>query len=283
MKKIAIIGLGLMGGSLGLALKKHVSDVLIYGMDKNEDYLEYCLEHDIVDKPLTNNHLPEIDMVFIAVPVRAIIDVIDNIYPYLNKEKTIISDLGSTKLYLYNEIENKYFDLKYIGGHPMAGKEKSGPVAADADLFLGRKYILNKTKDKANIKKCDLDNLKNIIHEIGADLLFLTPEKHDQMVAFTSHLPQFLATGIINQLIKNELEDNNISNLIGTGFLDFSRIAASDTRMWLDIFITNKQHVTDSIKKVLATYEEFLRAIESEDKEAITNILEQGRQRRNQL
>ena len=135
MMNIGIIGLGLMGSSLALAINKYCQDIIIYGNDKNRGNLDYVLANNIITDVLNIDRLSRLDILFLAVPVRASIEVLEEIRPYLNAERTLITDLGSTKSYICREMKERFPDLKFIGGHPMTGRETSGPDTADADLF----------------------------------------------------------------------------------------------------------------------------------------------------
>ncbi|MFW5976564.1 MAG: prephenate dehydrogenase [Bacillota bacterium] len=268
MKKIGIIGLGLIGTSLGLALAKY-TDYDIYGYDIESRHLKYNLEKNIIDSSLDNEDIKYMDIIFIAVPVCSIIPVIREINPYINKCKTIITDMGSTKKYILDKISSNYSNIKFIGGHPMAGKEVSGPQSASADLFKNKSYILIK-----NIKlKKEIKNLKNLLLKIGANINIMDSETHDCLVAMTSHLPQITASALIEQLRKNEQKNPSISQVIGTGFLDMTRIAASNPEMWLDIFTTNKSNIVNQIEEFIDILQYFRDNILEENQEVLNRIM----------
>jgi prephenate dehydrogenase len=277
MQQIGIIGLGLMGGSMGLALKKYLPGIELLGSDSNEEHLNYALKKGIIDRRLTLEDIKELDIIFIAVPVRSVLDVIAMIFPRLEVERTIITDMGSTKTYLYRQITEHYPDLKYIGGHPMTGREISGPRGAVADLFKDKNYIL------IDGEKKDITELKNLLQRIGSRVLYLKPELHDQLVAVTSHLPQVLATTLVNELIKSERSYPLIDRLIGQGFLDLTRIAGSDPTMWTDIFITNKKELIKAINNFINNLEKLVEIIDKEDAEEIAGFMTAGRLKRNRL
>ncbi|MFW5998345.1 MAG: prephenate dehydrogenase [Bacillota bacterium] len=277
MKKIGIIGLGLIGTSLGLALKKY-NDVIIQGYDIKSEHLHYTLQENIVDKVLENENIEQMDIIFIAVPVCSIIPVIKKIFPYINYKKTIITDMGSTKEYLIKEISRKFPRLKFIGGHPMAGKEKSGPKAASADLFKNKSYIL--TDDNINIRNDEIKEIKNLLTSIGCRVNIMNSTAHDRMVAMTSHLPQITASALIDQLKDNEEKNPDISELIGTGFLDLTRIAASSPQMWLDIFSTNKKNIINQINELIAKLNDFKQNIEEENIDRLNQVMVETKKKR---
>ena len=198
MRKIGIIGLGLIGGSLGLALKKYTKNNIVYGYDINQEHLQYSLENNIIDKKLQDCFIKKLDLIFIAVPVTKILKVIENIYPYLNKQQTIITDMGSTKSYIINKVKHNYPEVKFIGGHPMAGKEISGPQGATPTLYQNKNYILinNQTKHLSEEK----NRLKKLLEKIQCQVCFLKAKEHDQLVAVSSHLPQIIATTLVKNI-----------------------------------------------------------------------------------
>ncbi len=275
--KIGIIGLGLMGGSLGLALQKYHSSIQILGHDINENHLKYAKENKIIDHVLENENIKDLDIIFIAVPVKATIQVIKNILPYIDKENTIITDMGSTKSYIQKHINENYSDLKFIGGHPMAGKETSGPGEANSDLFKNKTYVLLKSNDKITNK------IKKVLLPTGCNIKIFKAQEHDKMVALTSHLPHFNAAVIINQLITASNKNIKIEDLVGNGFLDMTRIAGSNPQMWLDIFLTNKQNIIEQIDLFINNINKFKHIIEKEKKEDIKNYMLKAQKYRTKL
>ncbi len=276
MSKIGIIGLGLMGASLGLALKKYLPENEIYGDDLNDENFKYAVDNDIIDKNLSKDIIKEMKIIFIAVPINNTIDVLNDIYSNINSE-TLVTDLGSTKSFLISEINKNFPDMNYIGGHPMAGKETSGPQSAEADLFKNKSYILVNDNDNLNE---EADNLKNIIQRIGANVYFLKGEEHDKLVAKTSHLPQIIASSLIYEFIKSEEENSEIAKLIGTGFLDTTRIAASNPEIWEDIFLTNKDNVLKGINSFIETLKDFRDNLKNENQKLISDFLLQTKNKR---
>ncbi|MFW5992429.1 MAG: prephenate dehydrogenase [Halanaerobiaceae bacterium] len=272
---IGIIGLGLMGASMGLAVRKYTEKMMIYGADMNKKHVDYCINHGIIDNILSAEKLVQQDVIFIAVPVRSILDVIEQIEPLINKEKTIITDMGSTKSEIVMMVKKKFPDIRFIGGHPMTGREMSGPAAALADLFQNKNYILT--------EKTDDHILINILETVGAHIVVMEAEKHDRLAAFTSHVPQFLATSVIQRLKNVEKNNPEVTQLIGQGFKDLTRIAASDPRMWQDIFVSNREQVITQIEELQEELDFFKKTIKHRDEDKIYEIIESGRKKRVEL
>jgi len=278
---IGIIGLGLIGGSLALALNKYLSAVEIKGFDKNADNLDYALKNSMIDCKLTKDNIINLDIIFIAVPVKSIQTVLREYYSLLKVEKTLVTDMGSTKSYIHKKISSSFPNLKYIGGHPLAGKEVSGPRGAEADLFTGKKYILIKQEQNNDVNEVII--LTDILKKIGCNVIFMSPQEHDRFLAFSSHLPQVLSTSLMVEYIDFEKENREIADLIGTGFLDMTRIAASDPHMWVDIFLTNKKNIINNIDKYIAVLNNFKQYINNDDKEEIFNVMIKAGEKREEI
>lgn len=290
--KVGIIGLGLMGSSMALALKKNNDNIIIFGHDLNEHHLDYSINNDIIDHILSNQLIAEMDIIFIAVPVKSIAKVINKIHPYLDKDKTLLTDMGSTKSYICGEIMKNFPHLDFIGGHPMTGREVSGPENANPDLYTNMTYILIDYKDNKkldqDINKNALDDkldgkkeqLESILNKIGCNLVFMEAETHDKIVALTSHLPHFIAISLINRIIKSEAEYPDINKIMGQGFRDFTRIAACSPDMWKDIFISNREHIIDQLNQMIEQMLVFRDTIDNGNELKIYEILETAREKR---
>lgn len=276
--KIGIIGLGLMGGSLALALKKYKQDITIYGYDTNQKHLIYAKEKKLIDHTLLEDNLQNVSIIFVATPVRSIVKVIADLYNIIDLDNTIVTDMGSSKKFICQEIKQRFPLLRFVGGHPMTGREVSGPEAALADLFRDKNYILINNNNPG-----DLAQIAEIIKGIRSKVITLNPKKHDNLISFTSHLPQFLATAVVNLLNDVVGENPEVIDLIGQGFLDFTRIAGSDPQMWTDILISNKKAVLRSIARLKGKIAEFEEAIKIEDEEYIYELIKKGREQRKKI
>lgn len=275
--KIGIIGLGLMGGSLALALKKYNNDIVIYGYDTNSGHLTYAKEKKFIDHTLQDDNIQNVSVIFIATPVSSIVKIIADLYDIINLTNTIVTDMGSSKRAICQEVKQRFPLLRFVGGHPMTGRETSGPEAALADLFRNKNYIL------VNNNQRDLAQIAEIINGIGGKVITLNSEKHDRLVSFTSHLPQFLATAVVNLLTEIRIENPEVIDLIGQGFLDFTRIAGSDPKIWTDIFISNKKAVLKSIDRLKGKIAEFEEAIKIENEEYIYDLIKNGQEQRKEI
>jgi len=248
-KKITIIGVGLIGGSLGLALKENRPNFRIVGVDKQE-IIKKAIIRGAIDEGTANleEGTKEADIVILATPVKTILDLLSQINPFLKKE-CLVTDTGSTKKQIVkraNKMLSK--DIHFIGGHPMVGSEKYGIDSADRHLFHDKTYILTPT-NKSNLVA--LEKTFSIIRMIGAKKLILDPLDHDRIVGAVSHLPQILAVSLTNtiSMLAQEENNNNYFKVIGGGFKDMTRIASSPYKIWEDICKTNQENILKMIQE----------------------------------
>ena len=257
-KKITIIGVGLIGGSLGLALKEKKPNFKIVGIDKQE-IIEKSIARGAIDEGTVNieEGIKEADIIIIATPVKTILNILTQINPFL-KKGCLVTDTGSTKQQIVQKA-NKILseDIFFIGGHPMAGSEECGIESADPYLFHNKTYILTPTP------KSDLGALEKIsllVKIIGAKELILDPLEHDRIVSAVSHLPQIIAVSLINTIGELALRgsNNNYLKAVGEGFKDMTRIASSPYKMWEDICETNQENILEIIQE----FKNYLEVIE---------------------
>jgi len=257
-KKITIIGVGLIGGSLGLALKENRPNFRIVGIDKQE-IIKKAIIRGAIDEGTINleKGIKESDVVIIATPVKTILNLLPQINPFL-KKGCLVTDTGSTKQQIVQRV-NKVLskDIFFIGGHPMAGSEKYGIEEADPHLFQDKTYILTPTK-KSNLVA--LEKIFLLIEMVGAKRLILDSLEHDRIVGAVSHLPQIMAISLTNMIgtLAQRENNNNYFKAIGSGFKDMTRIALSPCKIWEDICETNKETILEMIQK----YKQCLNLIE---------------------
>lgn len=270
-KKITIIGVGLIGGSLGLALKEKKPNFKIIGIDKQE-IIEKAITRGAIDEGTVNleEGIKEADVVILATPVKTILDLLPQINPFL-KRGCLVTDTGSTKGQVVeraNEVLSK--DVFFIGGHPMAGSEKYGIEEADSHLFQDKTYILTPSK-KSNL--IALKNIFLLINTIGAKRLILDPLEHDRVAGAISHLPQILAVSLTNTISMLAQEENNSNyfKAIGGGFRDMTRIALSPCKIWEDICDTNQENIL----KMIQEFRNYLEVIEDKLKNDPSSLKEE--------
>ncbi len=264
---IAIVGLGLMGGSLAAALTAArqspsvapAPSFTVRGVARRAESIAAALEQGYIDEGTTDAvaGVRDADVVILGAPVRATIDLMQGLAGHF-KPGCIVSDLGSTKAAIAQAMADLPPHVDPIGGHPMCGKEVSGLQAADAGLFQGRAYILTplpRTSDRA------IATLQEMIRLIGARCVILEPDRHDRLVAAVSHLPYVLAACLVNVAAGLSAEDEMLWELVSSGFRDTSRLAASEPTMMQDILMTNRENIRQMIgrfSRCLAQCDEFL-------------------------
>ena len=248
-KKITIIGVGLIGGSFGLALKEKKPNFKIVGIDKQE-IIEKAIARGAIDEGTVNleEGTKETDIVIIATPVKTILNLLTQINPFL-KKGCLVTDTGSTKQQIVQKADKVLSkDIFFIGGHPMAGSEECGIESANPHLFQDKTYILTPTK-KSNLTA--IEKIFSLIKMIGANKLILNPLEHDRIIGAVSHLPQIIAVSLINmvnELVQKE-NNNNYFKAVGEGFKDITRIASSPYKIWEDICYTNKEIILEMIQE----------------------------------
>ena len=240
IKRLCIFGVGLIGGSLALSLKKAGFCEEIIGCSRNEAHLQQAKDLGVIDHFTTDpaKAVVDADIIFFSVPLGAMQPILQQIKDQLSAH-VIITDGGSAKGCVKSAAEAVFGELpsRFVLGHPIAGREKSGVTAAIDDLYQQKKVILTPVDDT------DLEALATITEmwqTTGAIVEQLGVEEHDQILAATSHLPHILAYEFVNTLSSSAVNDN-VFNYAAGGFQDFSRIASSDPVMWRDICLQNKQ------------------------------------------
>lgn len=240
--RVAIIGLGLIGGSLACALRQRRLTGEVVGFDKRPDELALAAELGVIDRAADSleDAVRGSDLVVLAVPVRATRSVLESLKPYLDSD-AVLTDVGSTKSSFVSDVRAVFGEVspRVIPGHPIAGSEKSGIRAANPELFAQHKVILTPA---ANTDAGALDRLKSLWEGCGATVLTMTVDYHDEVLAATSHLPHLIAFSLVDTLA-GEDENMDIFRYAAGGFRDFTRIAASDPVMWHDIFLSNRDAV----------------------------------------
>ncbi|MBI3990736.1 MAG: prephenate dehydrogenase/arogenate dehydrogenase family protein [Candidatus Omnitrophica bacterium] len=244
--KVCIIGVGMLGGSMGMALKKRNLCDEVAGVGRNKARLKLASYTGAIDSGTTDlaKGVKGADLVIIATPVGMVADYARAILPYL-KDKCLITDLGSTKKEIVSEIERFLPDnIYFVGSHPLAGSEKSGVKFANPVLFEGCTCVLTPTGKTVGtaVKK-----LKCLWEKLGANVVILSPERHDEVVALISHLPHLAACSLVSVL------NNDGVKFVSTGFRDTTRVAASDPLMWRDICLTNREQILRQLDRYIIT------------------------------
>ncbi len=272
LTKCCIIGLGLMGGSMGMALGKCGLVQERWGFDLNPRAMKEAKDRGAVDEtgPLSSA-LERAELVIIAAPVGVIPSLLENIVPLLDSN-ALVTDMGSSKLFVTEAMCSKLPPwIHGIGGHPMAGSELSGIGSASAELFQDAAYYLTPAR---GVTQKSLELMEVVVRSIGARPQLIDPWEHDMLMAPLSHLPQLVSVTLVNVMARYSQKKNEISSMVGRGFKDTTRIAAGDPLIWRDIFLSNKGNVQESLKTFFQEMEVFIDCLERGDEEGIYNFLE---------
>ncbi|NJN79209.1 MAG: prephenate dehydrogenase/arogenate dehydrogenase family protein [Anaerolineales bacterium] len=263
--KIGIIGLGLMGGSLAMVLKGKCA--AIHGIDSHLPTLQLALATQTVDFASSDfSSLSEVDVLILATPVDIILDIIPTL-PSFIKQNCIVIDLGSTKKSIVESMNQLPENFNVIGAHPICGKEKLGFENADENLYQNAPFVitpLERTTEKAK------SAIKQIVSAIGANLIEMTAEEHDQILAFTSHLP-FLLSSVLAHTTPQEF-----ASLIGPGFRSTSRLAGTPSHMMMGILKSNRENVLKAIHSFRKSLDEIESNLRNENYLELEKILNQS-------
>jgi len=276
IKNITILGVGLIGGSLGLALKKHNFSGNIMGLGRRLSTLEIALKKGAVDKITLDfaGAIEPADIVVISTPVELIAPMAEQVAKHA-KDECIITDVGSVKRIPISIIESFLpEDLHFVGAHPMAGSEKSGAVAARADLFENAICILT-PNEKTNPKAFEM--IKSLWQTVGSNITIMSPAEHDFLIAAASHLPHLTACLLAQTVgdIRNSAGD--ALDFTATGFSDTTRIASGSPEMWKGIFMQNADMLIPMIEQLMANLEEFKKILADKDESQLEKILKKAK------
>ena len=252
---VGIIGVGLIGGSLGMALKaKEIADKVI-GFGRNEQRLMKAKLLGAIDEySLSYDQIAQSDLIIICTPVRLVSDTLKDISKYL-KPGTIITDVSSTKRQVVDSAKLLTPPgCFFVGGHPMAGSEKTGVEAASPDLFVGATYVI--TPDET-IPASIVAKMTNLIDAIGARVEIMEPLEHDRTVAVISHLPHVISAALVHLTENEEQDTSNASKLVAGSFRDLTRVTDSSPVLWRDICLSNADTICKSIDDFQQILSEF--------------------------
>ena len=282
--RIAIIGLGLMGGSLALAIKDHCRELI--GVETDSASLAFAQHHNLIQRT-TDFHsaLTDSDILILATPVRVILQqlaVIGNQYSFINPlvigHWSLIIDLGSTKTSITAAMQTLPANFDPLGGHPMCGKETGGIQNADPNLYRGKTFVLcplERTSPQA------LSLAQELVSVIGATPLILSAEQHDSYAALISHLPYTLAAALMRTALAND--HPALWQMAASGFRDTTRLAASDLTMITDVLLTNRTALLETLTQYKSELDSLTAAIESGDAVTLHAALESAQRKRSEL
>ena len=267
MKQVTIIGIGLIGGSFALDLKRHIPEVRITGIDQNETHLNEALSLGIVDQIGGLNTLETADLVVLAIPVNAALEVLPQVLDLIS-DQTVVIDMGSTKEAICKAVSTHPRRPQFLATHPIAGTEFSGPTAAIQGLFEHKTNIICEVeKTTPTLGEAVLTLFKTM----GMHLRFMAANDHDKHIAYVSHLSHISSFMLGKTVIDKEKNERNIFDLAGSGFESTVRLAKSSPEMWTPIFEQNKVNVIETLTEYIQNLNQFKAHMEQGDFEAVFN------------
>jgi len=275
LNRVAIAGVGLLGGSLGLALGSRKLARSIVGFGSRPKTLEVARRRGAITEiaPDAKTAVAEADLVVLCAPVAHIAELARTINP-LCRAGTLITDVGSTKRDIVHELDAALGEpswnplVRFVGSHPLAGNEKSGPEHATADLFVDRTVVVTPSQ---NTQADDLRAISDFWQALGAKIREMSPDEHDRAVAATSHLPHLVAAAIAGSTPEEYV------SLTGSGWQDTTRIAAGDSALWRQIMLANRDNLLAALAQFSARFDEWRQALAAGDGEQLERLLNEAK------
>ena len=265
MNRVVIIGLGLIGGSLAIDLRRLYPKVLLLGIDNNAEHLEQAQDLGLVDSEATQNDLAKADLVVLAIPVHATASTLSTVLDQVG-DQTLVIDMGSTKAVICEAVAKHPKRRNYLAMHPIAGTEYSGPRAAISGLFDGKTNII------CEVEKTSLtlqEKGQDLCRQLGMRIRYMDPKAHDKHLAYVSHLSHVSSFMLGKTVMDIEQNERDIFDLAGSGFESTVRLAKSSPNLWAPIFSVNREHLLDSLNAYIANLEAFKQLVEKNDEPAM--------------
>ncbi len=260
--KITLIGVGLIGGSIALKLKRNGFATHIFGVDKNELHLEEAKNLGIIDEISTLEHaVSNSELIILAIPVDSTTRILPKILDLISPTQTIF-DVGSTKSGIVKSIENHPQRDRFLAFHPMWGTENSGPKSAVEESFSGRAAVIC---DRNNSAKDAVEMVEKIVEILGMHVIEMSSDDHDIHTAYISHISHITSYALANTVLEKEREEDTIFQLASSGFSSTVRLAKSHPEMWVPIFKENRENVLDVLNEHISQLRKFKSALEKEN------------------
>ena len=269
-KRVAIVGVGLIGGSLAIQLHEKKLASKLIGVESNAEHAKKALELELVDEILPlEDAIKQSDLVVLAIPVDKMVELLPSILDLVDNQ--VVMDLGSTKSQLISIIQEHPKRGRYVATHPMWGTEYSGPQAAVRGAYENKAVII------CNAEECDEDAIEWVKHmykKIGMHILEMEAKAHDLHAAYVSHISHITSFALANTVLEKEREENAIFELASAGFESTVRLAKSNPAMWVPIFMQNRENVLDVLKEHIAQLQRFKESLEKEDEQYLLRLIE---------
>ena len=279
--KIGFIGLGLIGGSIAKAIRQYYPEYEIVAFDKNKETLALATQESIIDVAATtiDDNFNHCNYIFLCTPVSFNTAYLKQLTNYLH-EDCILTDVGSVKSSIHKEVEALGIEEYFIGGHPMAGSEKSGFINSKAMLIENAYYVLTPTRKVSQEKT---DAYVKFVESLRSIPIILDYQEHDYATGTISHLPHIIASTLVNFVRDTDTKNELMKNLAAVGFKDITRIASSSPTMWQHICLKNKENISHILGEYIHSLEKAKMLIDQEDEHALYNMFDSSRNYRNSI
>jgi prephenate dehydrogenase len=268
---VVIVGVGLIGGSMALALKEKGIAKKVIGVGRSATSIAKAIELGIIDEALPlDEAVKQADFIYVSIPVDATIPVMLQIMDWIT-DKQIVVDAGSTKFALCDALKDHPMRKQFVATHPMWGTEYSGPEAAVRGAFAGRACVICE-KEKSDITA--LDTVENIYKALGMHIIYMDAANHDVHAAYVSHISHITSFALANTVLEKEKEEDAIFEMAGGGFESTVRLAKSNSAMWAPIFMQNKENVLDVLNEHISQLRKFKASLEKENMEYLIELME---------
>ena len=268
---VAIIGVGLIGGSMALALKEKGIAKKIIGVGRSESSIKKAIDLGIIDEAMTlEDAVKNSDLIYVAIPVDATIPVMLQVMDLMN-DKQIAVDAGSAKFALCDALKNHPMRKRFVATHPMWGTEYSGPEAAVKGAFAGRACVICE-KEKSD--EGALQVVENIYKKLNMHIIYMDSVSHDIHAAYVSHISHITSFALANTVLEKEREEDAIFEMAGGGFESTVRLAKSNPAMWAPIFMQNRENVLDVLNEHISQLRKFKSSLEKENMEYLIELME---------
>jgi len=280
-KTIYIAGLGLIGASMALGIKRDHPDYEILGYNRSQASRDIALERGMIDRATDNfaSFAPLADIIILSLPIQQTLDFIEKLASLDLKEGVIISDAGSTKSAIVATADKCFADkpVRFVGAHPMAGSHKTGAASADVNLFENAYYIFTPS---SLTTQDTLEEMKGLLSGLHARFIEIDATEHDRVTSQISHFPHILASGLMEQTASYAEEHEMARRFVAGGFRDMTRIAESEPGMWTSILLSNRETIIERIEDFKGRLDEIEQAISKGDENQIWNFFNQAREQR---
>jgi prephenate dehydrogenase len=275
-QRVTIVGVGLIGGSIGLGLRKRGLAKDVIGVGRRQASLDEALAVGAIDRGTTDlaTGVGDAELIVVSAPVGQIAPLVEQLAAHCPSD-ALITDAGSTKAEIVERLAGSLpKTVRFVGSHPLAGGEKAGPQWSDAELFAGRKTIVTPGQHS---QRADVDAVCGLWRSLGAEVLELSPAEHDRLLAASSHLPHLVAAALAAATPAEALA------LVARGWLDTTRIAAGEPALWQDIFAANRKNTLEALANFEQTLATFRQALDASDDAELARLLAVGQRNRERL